>query len=261
MADEEHRCGHCGRRVGLTDGALPPFQAGAAAFDLEAAETGQAADRHRRPADFRNARQPGLFEETYKIIEFPAPRRPAPKPAAETRRPKRAARPKTDVQPYLDFSPPQPNTPKTLGTSVEASIYCDYNAAAPVHRAVASAIDTGVILIAVSAFGAIFALAGGRVVWDTVTVALLAASVVLVGVFYGLVWALAGGETLGRQKTGLRIVNLDGLPVDWRQRLGRLACATVSVFAAGVGLLWSLLDEESLAWHDHMSRSFPTAGE
>jgi len=24
------------------------------------------------------------------------------------------------------------------------------------------------------------------------------------------------------------------------------------------GLLWSLADEESLAWHDHISRTFPT---
>ena len=97
--------------------------------------------------------------------------------------------------------------------------------------------------------------------FPTYFIFLLMGAVVLVGVFYGLVWALAGGETLGRQKTGLRIVNLDGLPVDWRQRLGRLACATVSVFAVGVGLVWSIFDEESLAWHDHMSRSFPTAGD
>ncbi|MFN0170160.1 MAG: RDD family protein [Bryobacteraceae bacterium] len=245
----------------MTGSPLPAFQEGAAAYALEPVAAAEAPDVQHRPADFRNARQQGLFEETYKIIEFPAPRRPAPKPAAEGRRNKRSARPKADAQPYLDFSPPQPNTPKTLGTSVEASIYCDYNAASPMHRAVASVIDTGVIVIALAAFGATFALAGGTVVWDTVTVALLAGSVVLVGVFYGLVWALAGGETLGRQKTGLRIVNLDGLPVDWRQRLGRLACATVSVFAGTVGLLWSLFDEESLAWHDHMSRSFPTAGE
>ena len=28
--------------------------------------------------------------------------------------------------------------------------------------------------------------------------------------------------------------------------------------SAGLGLLWSLADEESLTWHDHMSKTFPT---
>ena len=34
--------------------------------------------------------------------------------------------------------------------------------------------------------------------------------------------------------------------------------ACLSFCAGGVGLLWALADEEKLAWHDHMSKTFPT---
>jgi hypothetical protein len=32
----------------------------------------------------------------------------------------------------------------------------------------------------------------------------------------------------------------------------------VSFIAAGIGLLWALVDEERLTWHDYMSKTFPT---
>jgi hypothetical protein len=32
----------------------------------------------------------------------------------------------------------------------------------------------------------------------------------------------------------------------------------IAVVSAGMGLIWALLDEERLAWHDHMSGTFPT---
>ena len=42
------------------------------------------------------------------------------------------------------------------------------------------------------------------------------------------------------------------------QRFYRTASGFLSLLAAGVGLLWGLVDEETLTWHDHISKTFPT---
>jgi uncharacterized RDD family membrane protein YckC len=56
----------------------------------------------------------------------------------------------------------------------------------------------------------------------------------------------------------LRFINFDGSPIDRRERAIRFAAACLSFFSAGLGVLWSLADEEGLTWHDHMSKTFPT---
>jgi hypothetical protein len=30
------------------------------------------------------------------------------------------------------------------------------------------------------------------------------------------------------------------------------------LIAGGLGIVWILVDEEQLAWHDHISKTFPT---
>ena len=56
----------------------------------------------------------------------------------------------------------------------------------------------------------------------------------------------------------MKLINFDGSPIDRRERGIRFAAAWLSLCSAGLGLLWSLADEESLTWHDHMSKTFPT---
>jgi uncharacterized RDD family membrane protein YckC len=56
----------------------------------------------------------------------------------------------------------------------------------------------------------------------------------------------------------LRLLNFDGRPPTREQRMLRLGASFLSVLSAGLGLLWALVDEESLTWHDHISQTFPT---
>ena len=55
----------------------------------------------------------------------------------------------------------------------------------------------------------------------------------------------------------LHLLTFDGFPPDRKQRLMRLAGSTLGL-VTGLGLLWSLVDEEFLGWQDHISRTFPT---
>jgi uncharacterized RDD family membrane protein YckC len=61
--------------------------------------------------------------------------------------------------------------------------------------------------------------------------------------------------------TQLRLINFDGFVPEPRERLIRYLGACLSFAAAGLGVLWSLVDEESLTWHDHISKTFPTLRE
>jgi len=147
-----------------------------------------------------------------------------------------------------------------LGTEVEAVIYCDAPVALPVHRLMAAAVDGSMILAAVALFAAIFYLAGGHIVVSKQTAPLLAGVVAAVALFYRVLWCLADGDTPGMRFAGLRLVNFDGRRPDRDQRGIRQAAYLLSLLSAGLGLVWALVDEENLTWHDHISKTFPTPG-
>ena len=137
-------------------------------------------------------------------------------------------------------------------------IYCDAPVALPAHRVMAAAMDASMILIALALFGTIFYSVGGTLVISSKTVPLFVGIAGALLVFYKVLWCLAGGDTAGMRWARLTLVDFDGRMPDRRQRFYRLASGTLSLLAAGIGLLWALVDEETLTWHDHISKTFPT---
>ena len=202
-------------------------------------------------------RPPGNVIPFDGVFEAPAP----PKPRTVTRTSTRVTRrPSTldDAQPSLDFLQPAPSAPRKLSTTVEAVIDCDAPVAAPMHRACAAAIDGSLILIACGMFLSVFYFLGGAIPASRLAVLMMAAAGVLIGMFYGFVWVCAGGQTPGMRALRLTLINFDGYPPDSTSRWLRYLGACLGYCAGGLGLLWALLDEESLAWHDHISKTFPT---
>ena len=141
---------------------------------------------------------------------------------------------------------------------VEAVIYCDAPVALPVHRLMAAAVDASLIAIALGIFLAIFYLSGGQVEWSSQNAIILAGIVWAVSQFYRLLWCLGDGDTPGMRFAGLRLVNFDGRVPDREQRGVRQAAYLLSLLSVGLGLIWALVDEENLTWHDHISKTFPT---
>ena len=122
----------------------------------------------------------------------------------------------------------------------------------------AAALDGSMILIATAIFGIIFYLAGGHVAFTVKTLPIIASVVAAFVIFYEVLWCLAGGDTAGMRWARLTLVDFDGQRPHRKQRLYRLASGILSLLAAGIGLLWALVDEETLTWHDHISKTFPT---
>ncbi len=187
----------------------------------------------------------------------PAPRpRPATAAALAKPAPRRAAQ-IPNGQGKLDFLPSAPPKPRTLSTTVEAVIYCEAPVASTAHRAVAAAIDWTMVLIAYGLFLLTFHLCGGEFAITRSTLPVFGAAFLLVSFTYGIYWTVVGTETAGMRWTQLRLITFDGFPPEGRHRIMRFAGACLSR-CTGLGLLWSLADEESLAWQDHISRTFPT---
>ncbi len=125
-------------------------------------------------------------------------------------------------------------TPRTLKTTVPTVLYCEQPVATPTHRFVASVIDGAMILLAFGLFVGGVELTGGslgqgKLLWMT-----LGSSFILISMLYGLIWAIAGRETLGMFWTDLQLITFDGFPVDARSRASRVASTWLSFFAGGL---------------------------
>jgi uncharacterized RDD family membrane protein YckC len=272
-ADDDHRCRRCGRRLRMgpvytaSSAAAPVLNYGAAPVLQYAPVEVRTASAQPRPIETRPepsaprrsvTYQPSLFSsrELPRVVPFEtiAPdtvQYPAPKarPAA----PRQRHRKVIPGQQALEFThaacSPKP---------ADGAIYCDAPVAVPAHRAMAVAVDASIVLIALAVFGIIFRLAGGVFVLDAKTAPVFLAAAAGVVVFYRVLWCLANGDSAGQCWTHLRLVNFDGQRPTRTQRFYRLASGLLGLLAAGIGLLWSLVDEETLTWHDHISKTFPT---
>ncbi len=78
----------------------------------------------------------------------------------------------------------------------------------------------------------------------------------LAGVAYQAFFCLLSLRTAGMRYAGLSLCTLDDCiptPGQMRRRLGAM---TLSMLPLGLGMLWSLFDEDHLSWHDRYSQTY-----
>jgi uncharacterized RDD family membrane protein YckC len=247
--------------------ASPVLQQEAApVLQYDAARTANRTEVHRSPEPSPSRRpisyQPSLFtsRELPLVVQFetlapglvqPSQRRPQPST------PRQRRRKIIPGQQALEFSR-HSDHPGRLSRQADGVIYCNAPVAIPAHRAMAAALDASIILMALAVFGIVFHLAGGVFVLNAKTAPVFVGVAAGVVIFYRLLWCLANGDTVGQKWTRLRLVNFDGQTPTRAQRICRTASGFLSLMAGGIGLLWGLVDEETLTWHDHISKTFPT---
>jgi uncharacterized RDD family membrane protein YckC len=180
------------------------------------------------------------------------------KPAA----PRTAKKAQPTGQGNLDFRLNSGHNERVLATGVPAQVSGDGRVAPPMRRLTAGAMDAAMVAIGFgifvgSAFISLNGLSGssfgsGKPLWI-----MMAISFALISLLYGLVWAIAGRETAGMNGAQLHLVTFDGAPLDARNRAVRFVAAWLSYCSGGLGLLWAIADEENLAFHDHISKTYP----
>lgn len=123
------------------------------------------------------------------------------------------------------------------------------------RRLLAAGFDALILLGALSAFAAIFLrlnpIRGPLPLLTGVAVSLA----VLLWVVYQFLFIGVIGSTLGLRAAGLKLAKFDGTPVDRRTRRWRVLASFLSAFSAGLGYLWCFLDQDSLCWHDRITRT------
>jgi uncharacterized RDD family membrane protein YckC len=143
----------------------------------------------------------------------------------------------------------------------QSHIICDAPVAPNSLRFQAALIDGLVMLAGMALLLAGFAYVGGLETLDSHSIPFLIAALITVPIFYKTMWAFMNRDSYGTKAAGLTIVDFDGNPPSKARRYHRLLGSFVSVLAAGIGLIWTLVDEDSLTWHDHISGTFPTIAE
>jgi uncharacterized RDD family membrane protein YckC len=238
-----------------TEGAL-------AAKSEFSARPSMAAPPPRRPL-VRGIQQSLFPERQSNVVQFseyaaqkPTPPKPTSKAPAKPRAGGRR-RSAPAGQASLDFLPPQPATPRTLSTTVEAVVSCDSPVATTPHRAIAAAIDWSVAVIGYLIFLTVYFGLGGQFSFNRLNLMVFTGALLIVGFCYGLTWTLLGVDSAGMRWMGLRLTTVDGFPPERKHRWMRFAASCLS-FCTVLGQLWCLADEESLTWQDHISGTFPT---
>lgn len=258
-SEEDHRCSRCGRRVVDTPARpeLFPVQHGSAATVVDP-------QWQKKEAPAVVAPGPQLVTEvstpsmergpSYQASLFgpqevgPTATVAHPRKQASPRR----ARPDRSAQGTLDFE----SSERASATTHKAG-HADTIAAPVAQRAVASLVDTCLALAGVAMFFTTLHFAGHEfaVTKGTVTSYVAASSLILV--LYRLLFCLGNGDTPGTQCAGLRLLDFDGRRPTRTQRFCRMAAGLVSLLAIGLGLIWALVDEKHLAWHDYISKTMP----
>jgi uncharacterized RDD family membrane protein YckC len=285
--EDEHRCTKCAARLNDRQVESAFYSYGALALQPEMAVVGvpvgvpvgmldepeglgleirnEFEDLQSRLPRYVSSLQQSLFplRESSKVVSIDGQepeRRPAKKAATASKR-RTVTASYLPEQGVLEFVPMALPQPRKLATSVDAKIYCSHPVASVTHRLLATVYDLGFISMLLLAFLGILCWGCDDLSWalgDPLTATVLAAGAVLIGLIYNSVFLAVRGETPGMRFAGLQLVDFDGRATTEEQLHMRILGAFFSVLPAGVGLLWALVDEESLTWQDHISHTFPT---
>jgi len=273
VLDEDHRCRRCGRRVRSLPSRISPntypiaATATAPAYDFEPepepvgppvlSKTGQQALFTAPATETRVIPFESLTTQTEReSIRARAAdlSRPAPLKAAkvEVRRP-RARKNGSADQRRLEFLGQE-----EVLQAPQSSIICNAPVAPVALRVEAALLDTLYIALGCLFMAGLFKYVGGPFSLDKHTLPFLVLALLTVPLWYKLLWTCVNLDTPGTRAAGLRVVDFDGNPPSQLRRYQRFAGGLLSLTAACVGLIWSLVDEDSLTWHDYISNTFPT---
>lgn len=202
-----------------------------------------------------------VLPQTAKIIEFPrfawAPPAPPPDQLAE---------PVMDRPRILEVPEVAPPPPALGGITIEPvaveepekrpGIDIPLQSAALGRRLLAAVVDGVIISAAAALFGVIFWKVSGI---EPPRLQLLGIAAGLLSIFwaaYHYVLLVYSARTPGLLLARLELTRFDGSPVRRSLRRWRILASFLSAMSLGMGYVWVFLDEDSLCWHDRITRTY-----
>ena len=274
---EESRCNRCGRRLD-TGLARPGESFGRSAGEVGSRGSSAVAVQMARVARPVAPPQVSLFPSAppkARVVPITGHAASAnvteAAPAAKAPRP---ARKMTTVSPSaqqpLVFSSPMPASGESgrvgshsRGHGVQESEKSEIFTQAPVatapHRSLAMLVDAGLVAAGVGVMLALFAYGVETPVLLDRTTGLSALGLAVIAtLLYQSLLVIGNRDSVGLRFARLRLIDFDGYTPSRQQRLVRMAASWLSTAPGALGIVWALLDEEHLTWHDHISKVFPT---
>jgi len=181
-------------------------------------------------------------------------------------------RPADDAQMFIDVSLPVEPVGQNPQSRRQAAIAepppesarhrtGQYPVAALEERRLSGLIDAACLAFACGGFLALFGSLGGQFAFSKLNAAVYAASFAIVYLQYFALFTVFGGTTPGMMLRGLRVVDFSGEEPSTRQLLLRAAGYMLSAGTFFLGFLWVQWDEDELAWHDRISRTYLSSAE
>lgn len=277
VLDGEHRCPRCGRRVRSTawhsaQSAYPIAATATAPVLSDPPAPAAVTQSAPAPAELREAGQQALFaaqSAERRVIPFEsltshAERESIRARAAELTRPEPVKTAKVEVR-HARPRKPSANQRRfeffgqeEVLSPPQSDIICDAPVAPPRLRLQAALVDGALMGLGCAAVAAIYFYQGGPLELGKHLLPFAVLALITAPIFYKLLWTIAGRDTVGMRSAGIELVDFDGNPPSIERRYQRLVGSWISLLAAGLGLVWSLVDQDSLTWHDHISGTFPT---
>lgn len=156
----------------------------------------------------------------------------------------------------LDAQPAAENAAAEAAAAAVAAAAPEIELAPLGRRLLALFVDATLITAAVIAAGAVSsfnaaALPGPREMGISAVFGFVAAAVL-----YELMFLTLARSTPGMKYAQIVLTTFGNQQPTREQRQKRLAVTALSVLPVGLGLLWSLFDEERLCWHDRLSQTY-----
>lgn len=194
------------------------------------------------------------------LIKLPA----APRPPLAVRKtpdrprlravPRSVPPPPREPEPVLAFD--EEKAPEPARASVAAArVMVEEQTASPGARLVAAAIDNAVLFGVDAAVVYLTARMAGLPSgeWMSLPLAPLVAFLLLLKAGYFCAFTAVGGQTIGKMALHLRVVTLDGEPVDGVAAFQRTVIGTISAVLFGLGFLPALLAPDRRGLHDRLT--------
>jgi uncharacterized RDD family membrane protein YckC len=132
---------------------------------------------------------------------------------------------------------------------------------APISRRVfAGLVDALIVLLGAAGFVLIALKAGVPMPPAKAGFLIAMAASCVFWAIYEYLFLVYAGITPGMQMARLRLITFDGGPARRQARRGRSVAMMLSTLSLGLGLVWALLDEDTLCWHDRITRTYVVAG-
>jgi uncharacterized RDD family membrane protein YckC len=84
----------------------------------------------------------------------------------------------------------------------------------------------------------------------------LAVALLLVGGLYEAVFLALTNTTPGMWYARIRLCTLEGKTPTRAQLNARLVALPLSILPVGLGVIWSIFDDDRLTWHDRLSQTY-----